>query len=80
MRPLGAGGLGRGPGDEELRALGCETWAEAVLVWALSDGRVDAVIPATSSPDHARANLRAATHPGFGPDERRAVERCWACR
>jgi diketogulonate reductase-like aldo/keto reductase len=80
MRPLGAGGLGRGPDAAELEALGVETWAEAVLVWALSDPRVDVVIPATSHPEHARANLRAAEHPGFGPDERRAVEGLWRAR
>lgn len=80
MRPLGAGGLGRGPGEAELAQLGCETWAEAVLVWGLSHERIDAVIPATSSPAHAAANLRAAAHPGFGPDERRAVERFWRSR
>jgi len=80
MRPLGSGGLGRGPEGRELDELGVESWAEAVLVWALSDPRVTAVIPATSSPDHARANLRAAAHPGFGPDERRHVERLWRRR
>jgi aryl-alcohol dehydrogenase-like predicted oxidoreductase len=77
MRPLGSGGLGRGPDTAELERLGVQSWAEAVLVWALSDPRVSAVIPATSSPEHARANLRAAAHPGFGPDERRHVEALW---
>lgn len=77
MRPLGAGGLGRGPSAEELEALGVETWAEAVLVWILSDPRVTAVIPATSSPAHARANARAGEHPGFDGDQRERVERLW---
>ena len=80
MRPLGSGGLGSGPPAAELRALGVESWAEAVLVWALSDPRVTAVIPATANPRHAAANVRAAAHPGFGPDERRRVEALWERR
>ena len=80
MRPLGSGGLGRGPSEAELRALGVETWAEAVLVWALSDERVSAVIPATQDPAHAAANARAAAHHGFGPGERRRVEALWERR
>lgn len=80
MRPLGSGRLGAGPPEAELRPLGVETWAEAVLVWALSDPRVTAVIPATSSVAHARANARAAGHPGFGPRERRRVEALWETR
>ncbi len=80
MRPLGSGALGAGPAAGELRALGVETWAEAVLVWALSDPRVTVAIPATSSPVHALANARAGDHPGFGPDERALVERLWTER
>lgn len=77
MRPLGAGGLGRGPDQRELEALGVQTWAEAVLVWILSDPRVTTVIPATSDPAHATANARAADHPGFDAAERRRVEQLW---
>jgi aryl-alcohol dehydrogenase-like predicted oxidoreductase len=80
MRPLGSGGLGAGPPAEELRALEVGTWAEAALVWSLSDERVTAVIPATANPAHAAANARAAAHPGFGPDERRHVESLWQRR
>jgi aryl-alcohol dehydrogenase-like predicted oxidoreductase len=80
MRPLGSGRLGAGPPKTELRSLGVETWAEAVLVWILSDPRVTAVIPATSSPEHAVANARAGEHPGFGPEERRRVEELWRRR
>jgi len=80
MRPLGSGGLGAGPPAAELRALGVETWAEAVLVWELSHPAITAVIPATANPDHAAANARAAAQPGFGPDERRRVEVLWAAR
>jgi diketogulonate reductase-like aldo/keto reductase len=77
MRPLGSGALGAGPPAGGLRAVGVESWAEAVLVWALSDRRVSAVIPATAHPVHAAANARAAAHPGFSADERRRVEALW---
>jgi diketogulonate reductase-like aldo/keto reductase len=80
MRPLGSGGLGAGPPAVELDALGVESWAQAVLVWILSDERVTAVIPATTDPVHAAANARAAAHPGFSPQERRRVEALWRGR
>ena len=41
---------------------------------ALSDPRVDAVVPATSDPEHARANALAGDPPWLGDDERRLVE------
>ncbi|HXV57422.1 MAG TPA: aldo/keto reductase [Gaiellaceae bacterium] len=75
MRPLGEGALLPGPAFRELEPLGVETWAEALLKWALSDPRVTAVIPATASPEHARQNARAGSPPWFGPEERQLVER-----
>jgi diketogulonate reductase-like aldo/keto reductase len=79
MRPLGSGSLlRRSPTErdlEPLRAFGVETWAQALLKWALSDERIDAVIPATRDPQHVRANAAAGEPPWFGPDERRLVER-----
>jgi diketogulonate reductase-like aldo/keto reductase len=76
MRPLGEGALLRRPPPRDaLAALGVESWAEALLKWALSDERVDAVIPATRDPEHARANARAGTPPFFDADQRRHVER-----
>ncbi len=74
MRPLAEGALLPGPDPAELERLGVETWAQALLKWALSDPRVTAVIPATSSPGHARENARAGSPPWFGPEERRYVE------
>ena len=47
MRPLGGGALVRRHGAEEL------------LRWTLSDERVHVAIPATSNPEHARANAAA---------------------
>ncbi len=79
MRPLGKGQLLRRPPDprelEPLRDFGVETWAQALLKWALSDSRVDVVIPATRDPQHAIENATAGTPPWFGPGERRVVER-----
>jgi diketogulonate reductase-like aldo/keto reductase len=78
MRPLGEGELLEDPpGPDELEPLaefGVETWAQALLKWALSDERVDAVIPATRNPLHAAENALAGEPPWFGPEERRFVE------
>ena len=79
MRPLGEGALlQRGPKPKELEPLapfGVRTWAHALLKWALSDARVDVVIPATRRPEHARENAAAGEPPWLGPEERRLVER-----
>ncbi len=79
MRPLGKGRLlRREPGPQELeplRELGVETWAQALLKWALSDDRVDVVIPATRNPRHAAENAPAGAPPWLGPEERLLVER-----
>jgi diketogulonate reductase-like aldo/keto reductase len=79
MRPLGQGALlHRTPSAEELEPLreaGITTWPQALLKWALSDPRVDLVIPATRDPEHARANALAGNPPWLGPDERALVER-----
>ena len=78
MRPLAEGALmGRAVSAQELeplRPFGVETWAQALLKWALSDPRIDLVIPATTSPEHARSNAQAGSPPWFGPDERALVE------
>ena len=76
MRPLGEGGLlRREPAAAELAALGVESWAEALLKWALSDERIDVVIPATRLPEHARANAAAGAGPWLAEEQRRHVER-----
>jgi diketogulonate reductase-like aldo/keto reductase len=79
MRPLGGEGSTIEPPPagalEPLRELGVETWQQALLKWALSDERVDLVIPATRRPAHARANAQAGSPPWFGPEERAFVER-----
>ena len=81
MRPLGGHGsalLDHAPEPEALEPLapfGVRTWAQALLKWALSDRRVDVVIPATSKPEHVRENAAAGSPLWFGPDERAYVER-----
>lgn len=79
MRPLGSGSLlRRVPPPKELAPLaefGVESWPQALLKWALSDERVDVVIPATSSPAHATANAVAGSPPWLGRKARALVER-----
>ena len=78
MRPLGAGSLVRKPPSAaELAPLadfGVTTWAQALLKWALSDERVDLVIPATSRPERVAENAAAGEPPWFGREERALVE------
>jgi diketogulonate reductase-like aldo/keto reductase len=79
MRPLGdKSRLPDPPSREELaplREFGIETWPQALLKWALSDERVDTVIPATKDPEHARENAAAGDPPWLGPDERDLITR-----
>lgn len=78
MRPLGGNGSGlmrKVVPSAALEELGVETWPQALLLWALSDSRVDAVIPGTAKPDRVRENAAAARAPLFGPEQRRLVER-----
>ena len=79
MRPYGEGELlAQAPRPDELAPLeefGIETWPQALLKWALSDERVDVVIPATRNPLHAAENALAGSPPWLGEEERRYVER-----
>jgi diketogulonate reductase-like aldo/keto reductase len=75
MRPLAEGALvHRNVDPAPLRELGVETWPQALLKWALSDSRVDVVIPATRRPERARENARAGQPPWFTPEQRALVE------
>jgi len=78
MRPLGGSGEDRrrriALTDEQKAELGVESWAEALLKWALADERIDSVIPATKSPERARANARAGEGPRLTPEQRALVE------
>lgn len=76
MRPLGAGGLvGSSPPPEVLEELGVATWAQALLKWALSEERVDLVIPASRRPERVRSNAEAGVPPWFDAEQRALVER-----
>ncbi len=77
MRPLGGADnplFHRTVAARMLREIGVATWAEALLKWALSDRRIHAVIPATSSPEHAAANAQAGSVPWLSAEARRLVE------
>ena len=75
MRPLSEGALvRRSVPQEALAQLGVESWTQALLKWALSDGRVDAVIPATRNPEHVRENAAAGNPPWLDAEQRRLVE------
>ncbi len=83
MRPLGEGALMRRlPSQEDfapLKEFGVETWAQALIKWALSDRRCHVAIPATSRPGRIAENARAGDPPWFGPEARELVTRlAWA--
>jgi aryl-alcohol dehydrogenase-like predicted oxidoreductase len=78
MQPLGEGSLVRRTSSPELLAplarFGVETWAQALLKWILSDGRVHTVIPATSKPQRMRENAMAGNPPWLDEEARSYVE------
>jgi aryl-alcohol dehydrogenase-like predicted oxidoreductase len=75
MRPLAEGALAKKRVDPKaLEELGVETWPQALLKWALSDERVDVVIPATSKPERTAENARAGEPPWFTPEQCALVE------
>jgi diketogulonate reductase-like aldo/keto reductase len=75
MRPLAQGALVRLAPDADLRALGVETWGQALLKWVLSDRRCTCALPATSRPERALENARAGEPPWLDPDQRDYVVR-----
>jgi diketogulonate reductase-like aldo/keto reductase len=78
-RPLAEGELLEDAPDpdqlEPLAEFGVETWAQALLKWALSDRRVDVVVPGTRNPLHAAQNGLAGSPPWFDSEERALVAR-----
>jgi aryl-alcohol dehydrogenase-like predicted oxidoreductase len=75
MSPLQHGILGRRPSAAQLKELGVETWAEAVLKWIASDPRVSTVLTATHDLNHVRESARAGDPPYFTPEQRALVVR-----
>jgi len=75
MRPLGEGGLLRGPFPAELRDAGLSGWPEALLRWTISDSRVTVVIPATGEAGHAAANAATGAMPPLDPELRERIGR-----
>jgi diketogulonate reductase-like aldo/keto reductase len=75
MRPFGEGGLLRRPFPADLAAAGLGGWPEALLRWCLADDRVSVAIPATAQPEHAVANVEAASRPALEPDLRERIGR-----
>jgi len=79
MRPFGEGSLLRARVSERalspLARFGITSWPQALLKWILSDRRCHVAIPATSSPDHLRANASAGQPPWLGADERGYISR-----
>ena len=75
MSPLQHGILQRRPSSAQLKELGVETWAQAILKWIASDPRVSTVLSATHNTDHVRENARAGDSPFYTPDQRDLVVR-----
>jgi aryl-alcohol dehydrogenase-like predicted oxidoreductase len=82
MEPLGSGSLVRmNVPDKELqpfRALGCETWAQVLLKYIVSDLRVHVAIPATSSVERMKQNAAAGEGELLSDELRRYAERVYA--
>jgi diketogulonate reductase-like aldo/keto reductase len=54
-------------------ALGCRTWAEIALLFAVSHPAVTCAIPATTKVEHVRANVAVAAKPMPDAAMRRAI-------
>lgn len=77
MRPLGQDELVKNPPPSKelvpLAKFGVQSWAQALLKWALSDPRVHVVIPATSRLEHLDANMQAGQPPWLDQEARERV-------
>lgn len=77
MEPLGTGALVRKePPREALEPFldaRASSWAQVCLRWILSDPRVTAILPATSSLAHMRENVAVGEGPWYDEKEREAI-------
>jgi aryl-alcohol dehydrogenase-like predicted oxidoreductase len=75
MSPLQQGILKRTCTPAELKELGVQTWAQAILKWIVGDPRVSTVLTATHRVDRARENARGGEPPFFTKEQRDLVVR-----
>jgi len=75
MSPLQHGILAHRPSAAQLKELGVDTWAQAILKWIASDPRVSTVLTATHNLDHLRESARAGDPPFFTAEQRALVVR-----
>ena len=80
LSPLQDGILGLRPTADELRELGVETWAQAILKWIASDPRVSTVLTATQRRGRAAENARGGEPPMFTSDQRQLVSQICGAR
>ena len=77
MEPLGTGALvGKSPPVDALTPFlddEIATWPQVCLKWVLSDPRVTAILPATSSMEHLRENALSGVGRWFDEKERAAI-------
>jgi aryl-alcohol dehydrogenase-like predicted oxidoreductase len=78
MSPLQRGVLEASPSPAQLRELGVETWAQAVLKWIASDPRVSTVLTATRRPGRPTENAAGGEPPMFTREQRALVRRICA--
>jgi aryl-alcohol dehydrogenase-like predicted oxidoreductase len=78
MSPLQEGILDRDPSAAQLRELGVDTWAQAILKWIASDPRVSAVLTATSRSERPAENAAGGEPPMFTSEQRALVRRICA--
>jgi aryl-alcohol dehydrogenase-like predicted oxidoreductase len=75
MSPLQQGIVDRTPSPAELKELGVETWAQAILKWIAGDPRVSTVLTATHRLERTRENARGGEPPRFTKEQRDLVVR-----
>lgn len=75
MSPLQQGILERRPTEPELKELGVETWAQAVLKWIASDPRVTTVLTATQRVERVSENAAGGSPAFFDRAQRELVVR-----